>query len=347
MVDRPKTVHRDTRPVIAITMGDAAGIGPEVVARALLSEDIHRICRPLVIGETGVMERAASLAGREVRFRRVNLAAEVEGTHGTVDILDMRNLDVGKVVFGRVSAVCGKAAMEYIDEAARMALQGEVGAIVTAPINKEATALGGYADVGHLEFLARITGAREYATMLVSGRLRAVHLTTHHSLAEACTLVTKARITGRLKLTHDSFRQWGFERPRVGVAALNPHGGESGLMGREEIDEIIPAVEEARAGGVDARGPFPADSIFNRAVGGEFDAVLAMYHDQGHIAIKVFGFEKSVSVAMGLPFVRTSVDHGTAFDIAGKGIADSRSMEEAIRVAVSLTEKGKLTADSL
>jgi 4-hydroxythreonine-4-phosphate dehydrogenase len=220
-----------------------------------------------------------------------------------------------------------------------------VGAIVTAPINKEATVLGGYADVGHLEFLARITGSKEYATMLVSGKLRAVHLTTHHSLAEACRMVTKARVVGRLKLTHDSFRKLGFTSPRIGVAALNPHSGEGGMMGREEMDEIAPAVEEAKAGGMDARGPFPADSIFTRAIGGEFDVVLAMYHDQGHIPVKVFGFEKSVSVALGLPFVRTSVDHGTAFDIAGKGIADSRSMEEAIMVAALLCESGRLTPE--
>jgi 4-hydroxythreonine-4-phosphate dehydrogenase len=178
--------------------------------------------------------------------------------------------------------------------------------------------------------------------MLVSGRLRAVHLTTHHPLIEACRLVTKERVLKRLELTDEYFKKWGFTKARIGVAALNPHGGEDGLMGREEIDGIIPAVEEAIALGIDARGPFPADSIYNRAIGGEFDVVLAMYHDQGHIPIKVFGFEQSVSVALGLPFIRTSVDHGTAFDIAGKGIADSRSMVEAIRVAVSLSERGRL-----
>jgi 4-hydroxythreonine-4-phosphate dehydrogenase len=221
-------------------------------------------------------------------------------------------------------------------------LQGEVEALVTAPINKEATKQAGYGDVGHLEFLARLTGATEYATMLVTGKLRVVHLTTHHSLRDACSLVTKERVLARLKLTHDSFRKWGFEHPCIGVAALNPHGGEGGLFGTEEIEQIIPAVKEAQGLGIDARGPFPADSIFTRAIGGEFDVVLAMYHDQGHIPIKVHGFERSVSVALGLPFIRTSVDHGTAFDIAGKGIADSRSLEEAIKTAVGLSKEGRL-----
>jgi 4-hydroxythreonine-4-phosphate dehydrogenase len=333
------------RPVIAITMGDAAGIGPEVVVKALQSEELYRICRPVVIGQTGVMERAGVLVGGLAKLSRVSHPSEAKGRQSVIDIVDMGNLDTAKVIPGRLSAACGRAAMEYIAEAARLALRGDVGAIVTAPINKEATALAGYADVGHLEYLARITQAKEYATMLVSGELRVVHLTTHHSLAEACRLVTRTRIHARLKLTHDCLSKWGFETPRIGVAALNPHGGEDGLMGREEIEEIIPAVEQARSGGIDARGPFPADSVFNRAIGGEFDAVLAMYHDQGHIPVKVFGFENSVSVALGLPFVRTSVDHGTAFDIAGKGIADSRSMEEAIRVAVSLSEKGRLTSN--
>ena len=179
--------------------------------------------------------------------------------------------------------------------------------------------------------------------MLVTGNLRVVHLTTHHSLFDACGLVTKDRVLARLKLTHDSFRKWGFASPCIGVAALNPHGGESGLFGTEEIEQIGPAVKEAQTLGIDARGPFPADSIFYRAIDGEFDVVLAMYHDQGHIAVKVHGFEKSLTVTLGLPFIRTSVDHGTAFDIAGKGIADSQSLVEAIKTAVSLSEKkGKL-----
>jgi 4-hydroxythreonine-4-phosphate dehydrogenase len=187
-----------------------------------------------------------------------------------------------------------------------------------------------------MDFLARVTGTREHATMLTTKGLRVVHLTTHYDLLEACRRVTKDRVLARVRLTDRSFRGWGFAQPRIGVAALNPHGGEGGLLGRAEIEEIAPAVAQANAEGIDARGPFPADSIFNRAIAGEFDVVLAMYHDQGHIPIKVHGFAESVSVALGLPFIRTSVDHGTAFDIAGKGVADETSMIEAIIAAADL-----------
>ena len=331
-----------SKPIIAITMGDAAGIGPEVIVKSLSSKAIYRICSPFVIGEILTLQRISKLVSNILPFKTVTIPDQVTGSYGTIDVLDMRNLDGNQVIYGQLSASCGKASMEYISEATHLALEGKVEAIVTAPINKEATAMAGYADIGHLEYLARISGVTDYATMLVSGNLRTVHLTTHYSLVEACSRVKKDKIVSRLKLTDSSFRQWGFKHPRIGVAALNPHGGEGGLMGSEEMDEIIPAVKEAIDMGIDARGPFPADSIFYRAIAGEFDAVLAMYHDQGHIPIKVFGFEKSVSVALGLPFIRTSVDHGTAFDIAGKGIAGSASMEEAIRVAASLCRKSLL-----
>ena len=332
----------DSRPVVAITIGDAAGIGPEIVVKSLLSRHVYELARPLVIGALPAMRQTLALLKTRVTLKQIGSASDASGEFGTIDVLDLANLSVSDLHYGRVSASCGKAAMEFIQVAAKMAMNHEARAIVTAPINKEATLLGGYEDVGHLEFLARLTGSSEYATMLISGVLRAVHLTTHHPLIEACRLVTKDRILRRLRLTDNSFKQWGFDQPRIGVAALNPHGGEAGLMGKEEIDEIAPAVKEAASLGIDARGPFPADSIYNRAIAGEFDAILAMYHDQGHIPIKVFGFADSVSVALGLPFVRTSVDHGTAFDIAGKGVADARSMEEAIKVAVSLSERRRL-----
>ena len=330
------------RPVIAITMGDAAGIGPEIIVKALLSESIYGICRPLVVGEGIIIREAVKLVKRQLKLHAVKMAAEVKGQWGTIDLLDLHNLERGEVVSGQICAPCGRAAMEFIAEAARLALAGEVKALVTAPINKEATQQAGYGEVGHLEYLARLTGTVEYATMLVSGPLRVVHLTTHHSLREACGLVTREKILARLRLTHDSFRGWGMEHPRIAVAALNPHAGEGGLFGSEEAEEIEPAVEAARNLAIDARGPFPADSVFNRALGGEFDVVLAMYHDQGHIPVKVYGFEQSVSVALGLPLLRTSVDHGTAFDIAGKGIASSQSLEEAIKVAVRLSEERRL-----
>ena len=330
------------RPIIAITMGDAAGIGPEIIAKALALEQIYSICRPLVVGEGTIMQDAIKLADKPLKLRPVKTAGDLQGQFGTIDFLDLHNLDRNEVTIGKICTACGRAAVEYIVTAARLALEGEAKALVTAPINKEATRQAGHGEVGHLELLARITGVTEYAIMLVSGPLRVVHLTTHHALRQACEFVTKERVLARLKLIRDSFQQWGIKHPRIAVAALNPHAGEGGLMGSEETDEIVPAVEEARDLAIDARGPFPADSVFNRAIGGEFDVVLAMYHDQGHIAIKVYGFEKSVSVALGLPMIRTSVDHGTAFDIAGQGIADPQSLEEAIKMAVSLSEEKRL-----
>ncbi len=330
------------KAVIAVTMGDAAGIGPEIIVKALGQEHIYRVCCPLVIGESGIMRQAIKLVNSPLKLNPVETADEIKGTHGTIDLLDLKNLDIKEVVMGQVNAACGRAAMEYIARAADMALKGEVRAIATAPINKGAVIKAGYEDTGHMKYLARLTGTTEYAAMLVTGSLRVVHLSDHYSLKEACELVTRDRILAKLRLVDRSFRQWGFEKPRIGVAALNPHGSDGGLFGSEEAEQIAPAVEEARDSGIDARGPFPADTIYTRAINGEFDVVLAMYHDQGHIAVKVHGFEKSVAVTLGLPFVRTSVDHGTAFDIAGKGIADSQSMEEAIRTAVKLSGEGGL-----
>jgi 4-phospho-D-threonate 3-dehydrogenase / 4-phospho-D-erythronate 3-dehydrogenase len=332
----------ENRPLIAITMGDAAGIGPEVVVKAFASGTIYRICRPLLIGSGVVIESVIGSLGCRMELHIVEKAAEVKGNEGVIDVLDLHNLTTDDFIVGKVCRSCGKASMDYIAAAADLAMRGEVAAIVTSPINKEATVVAGYGDIGHLEFLARLSHAREYATMLVTGPLRVVHLTTHYPLKEACSHVTRSRILSRLKLIQESFSRWGIPHPRIGVAALNPHGGEGGLFGREEMDEIAPAVIEAIALNIDARGPFPADTIFTRAIAGEFDVVLAMYHDQGHIPIKVHNFRDSVSVALGLPFIRTSVDHGTAFDIAGKGIADCRSLEEAVRVAVELV-KGKLS----
>ena len=334
------------RPVIALTMGDAAGIGPEVIVKALQSRSIYGVARPLVVGSSIVMQDAIDLVKSPLKLHIITDTTDIAGEYGIIDLIDLCNIRREDVAIGQVCPACGKAAMEYIAEAVRLILSGQVQALVTAPINKEATRLAGYGEVGHLEYLAALTGTKEYATMLVSGPLRVVHLTTHYALKEACNYVTRENILARLRLTHDSFRNWGTEHPRIAVAALNPHGGESGLFGREEIEEITPAIEDARRLAIAAMGPFPADSVFNRAIAGEFDVVLAMYHDQGHIPVKVHGFEKSISVALGLPFVRTSVDHGTAFDIAGKGIADSQSMVEAIKVAAGLVSEGRLTADS-
>jgi 4-phospho-D-threonate 3-dehydrogenase / 4-phospho-D-erythronate 3-dehydrogenase len=334
--NRIRNMTADNRKPIAVTMGDAAGIGPEVIVKALSEKSIYDICRPLVVGDGSVMRKAAKQISSKLTFHSVAIPAETEGRFGTIDLLDLHNLD-GNVVMGQVSAVCGKAAMEYIAKAAEITGKGEVAAMVTAPINKESVHEAGYSDTGHMKFLCRITGTTKYAAMLATGELRVVHLSDHYSLKEACGLVTRERILANLRLIRDSFIKWGLESPRIGVAALNPHGSDGGLFGNEEAEQILPAVRDAQTEKIDARGPYPGDSIFYRAIAGEFDVVLAMYHDQGHIAVKTHGFEKSYTVTLGLPFIRTSVDHGTAFDIAGKGIADCQSMIEAIRVAVKLT----------
>jgi 4-hydroxythreonine-4-phosphate dehydrogenase len=322
--------------IIGITMGDAAGVGPEVVARALANIDMATDWRALVIGDSEVMIKAMALVGNRSKLIAAGDNLQLNQNTDVLNILDLKNLSFSEVEIGKTSAACGKASVEYIIRAAQLALHHKIDAIVTAPINKESTTLAGFGELGHLELLAHYTDTKEYATMLVSDNLRVVHLTTHYSLKEAVRRVKKELILARLKLAQKFFNDWGYSHPIIGVAALNPHGGEHGIMGNEELEEIVPAMTLAKEFGIDARGPFPADTIFNRALKGEFDVVIAMYHDQGHIPIKVHNVQKSVSIALGLPFIRTSVDHGTAFDIAWKGIADAVSMQEAIKQAVVL-----------
>jgi len=337
-------------PIIAITMGDAAGVGPEVILKALADREIYILCRPLVVGDLRVLEAAKGFAGVDLPLRAVSKVSEAQFSPPTIEVLDLGNCDPAEVPLGQISPLAGRAAVEAVERATRLALAGEVDAVVTAPLNKAAMQMAGYDYIGHTEILAELCGAPRVTTMLIAGALRVVHVTRHVPLAEVAPLITKERVLETIRLTHEGMRAWGMRQPRIGVAALNPHGGESGLLGREgvpkwpkaawgareEIEEIGPAVEMARAEGIEAYGPIPADSIFFRAIRGEFDAVVAMYHDQGHIPIKTYGFERSVTVTLGLPIVRTSVDHGTAFDIAGRGLADPTSMKEAIRLAVHL-----------
>ena len=321
------------KPVVAVTMGDPCGIGPEVIAKALASPDVYENCRPLIIGNGWCMERALELVGSDLKLHQTTTPLESNGVAGTVELLDPGNLNVEDVTVGQISPVCGKAAMEWVASAGKLAMTGEVDAIATAPVNKEAASLGGYSAIGHTELFQEMAGSPTVATMLMSGSLRVVHLTTHRSLRRALDYVTKDRILSFLQLTHETFGRWGMPNPRIGVAALNPHGSDGGLLGPEEGEEIGPAVEAAKAAGVNATGPVPADSVFHQAISGKYDVVLAMFHDQGHIPVKVHGFERSITANLGLPFIRTSVDHGTAFDIAGQGVADHLSMIEAIKLA--------------
>ncbi len=324
------------RPVIGVTMGDAAGVGPEIVVKALMDKKIYDLCRPVIIGDGHVMEKAAAIVKAPVTVRRIGNVAEAHFVYGTLDVLDLKNLPPD-VPFARVDGRAGRAAYEYVERAVELAMRGELDAIATAPLNKEALALGGCSLPGHTEILSTLSGTKQYAMMLVSKTLKIIHVSTHSSLRSACDLVKKDRVLRIIRLADATLRDLGVAAPRIAVAGLNPHAGEGGLFGREECEEIIPAIAEARDAGIDAVGPVSPDTVFYRAaVKRDFDIVVAMYHDQGHIPVKLLGFADGVNVTVGLPFIRTSVDHGTAFDVAGKGTADSRSMTEAIRQAAAM-----------
>ena len=326
------------KPAIAITMGDPCGIGPEVVVKAMADPKVFAACRPLVVGNVYAMEQAVSLAGVPMKINEVADPAAAGLESGVIDVVDIHNLNPEDITVGQISPICGKAAMEWVTKAGELALAGVVDALATAPLNKEAASLAGYKSIGHMELLQELSKSKTVATMLMAKNLRVVHLSTHRSLRLACDLVKKDRILEYLRLTHESFVKFGFKNPKIAASALNPHGSDGGLMGDEEAEEIAPAVEAAREEGINAFGPVPADIIFHRAIQDQYDAVLCMYHDQGHIPVKVYGFEESITANLGLPFVRTSVDHGTAFDIAGKGVASHESMSECIRLAVALAQ---------
>ena len=325
-----------SNPLIGITIGDPHGIGPEVSLKALANIGSELRCTPLLIGDLHVLETTAKKLGILLELKPVNVPRNASQDASVISVLDDGNFDATSVRLGTLSANAGKAAVNWVISAGNFAKENEIQAIVTAPINKEAARLAGCTEVGHMEIFQTLTGTSSCATMLSTGNLRVVHLTTHRSLRIACDYVTQDNILDKLILTDTTFRSWGIESPRIGVAALNPHASDGGLIGNEEADHIIPAVDRARSLGLSVTGPIGADTIFHQAINGEYDVVLAMYHDQGHIPIKVHGFEKSISINLGFPFVRTSVDHGTAFDIAGKGVADSSSMEEALKTAVNL-----------
>jgi len=333
----------NTRPIIAITMGDPAGVGPEVTAKALAVEQVWACCRPLVVGDAGVLERAIALAAAPLSPRPIADVTQARFDPAAPDVLDLHNVDPATLQPGRVSAAAGRAAVDYIERAVELAQAGRVDGIATGPINKAALQAVGVPHIGHTELLAALTGEERVTTMLATTGLRVVHVTRHAPLREVATLITRERVLETIRLTHTGLQEMGVSAPRLAVAALNPHAGDEGLLGSEEIEAIGPAVEAARAEGINAHGPIPADSVFFRAIRGEFDAVVAMYHDQGHIPIKTHGFERSVTVTLGLPIVRTSVDHGTAFDIAWQGVASAESMVEAIRLAAQMASARRVS----
>ena len=318
---------------IGITLGDPAGIGPEIVAR-LFAEGGAARC--VVIGDVGVLRRAVRIVGATLPVIAVAGPEAATGAPGRIEVVGASDLP-DDLAFGRVDARCGAAAYAYITRAIDEALAGRIAAIVTAPISKLALHAAGVPYPGHTEILAERSGTTDYAMMLANDELRVLLVSIHVSLADAIRAATPAAELRAIRLAAAAVRQFGLERPRIAVAGLNPHAGEDGMFGHEDGDIIAPAIAQARAEGIDASGPYPGDTVFMRARRGEFDVVVAQYHDQGLIPIKYLGLDHGVNITVGLPFVRTSVDHGTAFDIAGTGRASAASLRAAVRQAVAMT----------
>jgi len=324
------------RPVIAITMGDAAGVGPEIIMKSLAHAPLYATCRPLVVGDAARLRLAGEIARVGLPVEAVSDPNAAAFVPGRVDCLDL-GLIPSDLPFGRISGLAGDAAYRYVARAVELVKEGRADAICTAPLNKEALHAGGHRFPGHTEVLAHLTGTPEVSMMLVAPRLRVIHVTTHVGLLDAIERIEPGLVERTITRGHRVLTQMGVTAPRIGVCGINPHAGEGGLFGRgEEEQKIAPAVAACRARGWKVQGPLPADTLFFRAVRGDFDLVVAMYHDQGHGPIKALGIEAGVNITVGLPAIRTSVDHGTAFDIAGKGLADERSMLEALRQAVAL-----------
>jgi 4-hydroxythreonine-4-phosphate dehydrogenase len=326
----------DRRPILAVTLGDPAGTGPELIAKALCLPEVADVCRPLVVGDAAVLERAAGYAGAAVSIRRVGRPELAAFQPGGIDVLDLANVDLGALRLGEVGAMPGQAAYEAVTRAVRLALGGEVAGVVTSAISKESLHRAGHLYDGHTGLLAELCGSPDATMMLVVDALRVSHVSTHVPLRVAIERVRAERILKVLRLTNEAVRRFGVAAPRLAVAGLNPHAGEHGLFGDEERLHIEPAIRAAREEGIDASGPHPGDTVFFRTKQGEFDGAVAMYHDQGHAAVKMLGIWLGVNVTLGLPIIRTSVEHGTNFDLAGTGRSDPRSLIAAIRLAASL-----------
>jgi len=323
-------------PLVAITMGDAAGTGPEIITKSLALPELRAVCRPVVIGDAAAMSRALRFTGVSLNVRAIKDVAEATSAPGEIDVLDLANLDLATLKLGHVDPQAGHAAYEYIKLATELALAGRVSAVVTSSINKESLNAAGHHFDGHTGLLAHLCDRPDATMMLVADKLRVSHVSTHVPLRVAIDRVKPDRILTVLRLTHDAVRRLGIDRPRLAVAGLNPHAGENGLFGDEEGKFITPAIVQARALGLDVHGPFAGDTIFFRTLQGEFDAGVAMYHDQGHVAAKMLGIWRGVNVTLGLPIIRTSVEHGTDFANAGTGRSDPRSLNEALKLAAAM-----------
>ncbi|MGG4032924.1 4-hydroxythreonine-4-phosphate dehydrogenase PdxA [Paenibacillus cisolokensis] len=335
-------MNAENKPRIAITMGDAAGIGPEIILKAYRHEALHDICRPFVVGDAAILRREIASLG--LPFRVVPM--DEESGMSAVDPFAIRCIDLrllpADLPYGVVSGSAGDAAYRYIEKAVRLVQAGQADAICTAPLNKEALSKGGHPFPGHTEILAALTNTDDYSMMLATPTLKVIHLTTHVGLLHAIELIDPDRTYKVIRLAHDTLARAGFDHPRIAVCGINPHAGENGLFGEgEEEAKLVPGIARAREERIDVTGPYPADTLFYRAARGDFDIVVACYHDQGHIPVKVMGIEAGVNITVGLKggVIRTSVDHGTAFDIAGKNMADERSLLEAVRMAAELAPK--------
>ena len=329
------------KPVIGITMGDAAGIGPEIIVKALAHEEVYQMCRPVVIGDAKILERVKPIVESNAKINIINNPVEGTYEYGTIDVIDVDLLPVD-LPFGEVSSIAGDAAYKFIAKSVELAKERKIDSICTAPLNKEALHKGGHMYPGHTEILADLTDTEDFSMMLTTPNLKVIHLTTHMGLIDAINSINPERTYKVIKLAHETLSRAGFDNPRIAVCGINPHAGENGLFGYgEEEEKLHPGIEQAQAEGINVTGPLPADTLFFRAGRGDFDIVVACYHDQGHAPIKVMGIEDGVNITVGLKggIIRTSVDHGTAFDIAGKNIAAEQSMLAAINSAIELAPK--------
>ena len=321
------------KPIIAVTMGDPAGIGPEIVAKSIADKATFDVARCIVIGDKKVMEKAIEIVGADLKVNVVESPADGDYSYGVLNMIDLDNIDMSRFEYGKINAMCGQAAFDYIKKSIEITMDKQADAVATTPINKESLHAAEVDFIGHTEIFGALTGTADPLTMFETNGLRVFFLTRHKSLRDMLDDIKKDRIIDYVERCTEALRRLGVKEGTMAVAGLNPHSGEHGLFGWEEVKEIAPAVEELKERGFNVAGPVPADSVFHQAAQGRFNSVLSLYHDQGHIATKTLDFDRTISITNGMPILRTSVDHGTAFDIAGKGIAGAVSMEEAIRLA--------------
>lgn len=321
------------KPVIGIPMGDPAGIGPEIIVKALANDEIYKVCKPLVIGDAGVIEKAARICGIQTGVKTVSGVDVIDSDNRTINVVDLNIINPDSLEYGKVQEENGRASFKYIKKSVELAMEGKLSAIATTPINKPSLKAAGIEFIGHTEILAGLTDTKDPLTMFEVRGMRVFFLTRHVSLRKACDMVTKERLLDYVDRCTQALQSLGITGGTMAVAGLNPHSGDNGLFGLEECENITPAIQEAKMRGFNVEGPVGPDSVFHLALTGRYNSVLSLYHDQGHIATKTLDFERTIAITLGLPFLRTSVDHGTAYDIAGKGIASEISMTEAILLA--------------